>query len=86
MLTGEKRENIKVRSSFTMATESINAVKSRVKSIREWVTPARTTSAFLSKGVLTPEEFVRAGDELVFKCPTWSWEGGGEASRRKFQI
>mgnify|MGYP001804702193 CR=1 FL=1 len=39
------------------------------------MSPARTTSAFLEKGVLTPEEFVRAGDELVYRCPTWSWEG-----------
>ena len=65
-----------------MATESINAVKSRIKNIREWVTPARTTSAFLSKGVLTPEEFVKAGDELVFKCPTWSWESGDPSKIR----
>lgn len=65
-----------------MATESINAVKSRMKNIREWVTPARTSSAFLSKGVLTPEEFVKAGDELVFKCPTWSWEGGDPSKAR----
>jgi len=65
-----------------MATESINAMKSRIKNIREWVTPARTTSAFLSKGVLTPEEFVKAGDELVFKCPTWSWESGDPSKIR----
>lgn len=25
------------------------------------------------KGVLTPTEFVLAGDELCFRCPTWSW-------------
>jgi ubiquitin-like-conjugating enzyme ATG3 len=29
----------------------------------------------LEKGVLTPEEFVKAGDELVYRCPTWAWEG-----------
>lgn len=42
---------------------------------REYLTPTLRTSAFLDRGVLTPEEFVRAGDELVFKCPTWSWGG-----------
>jgi len=31
-------------------------------------------SKFLEEGVLTPEEFVAAGDLLVFKCQTWSWE------------
>ena len=28
-------------------------------------------SKFLEKGVLTPEEFVLAGDHLVGKCGTW---------------
>lgn len=49
-----------------MTTESINAVKSKIKNLREWVTPARTTSAFLSKGVLTPEEFVKAGTDYIY--------------------
>ena len=31
---------------------------------------------FLEKGVLTPEEFVIAGDNLVHKCATWQWVGG----------
>ena len=43
---------------------------------REWASPTLKTSAFLSRGVLTPEEFIKAGDELVFKCPTWSWGRG----------
>jgi ubiquitin-like-conjugating enzyme ATG3 len=46
---------------------------------REMLTPTLKQSAFLSKGVLTPEEFVLAGDELVFRCPTWSWQGGGDS-------
>ena len=29
-----------------------------------------------SEGVLTPEEFVAAGDALVHKCPTWKWGSG----------
>lgn len=33
-------------------------------------------SKFLEKGVLTPEEFVIAGDQLTHKCPTWNWEEG----------
>lgn len=32
-------------------------------------------SKFYSDGVLTPEEFVLAGDFLVQKCPTWKWCG-----------
>ncbi|KAI4323836.1 hypothetical protein L6164_023412 [Bauhinia variegata] len=42
----------------------------------------RTVSAFKEKGVLSVSEFVIAGDNLVAKCPTWSWESG-EPSKRK---
>lgn len=48
----------------------------QLRAAREYMMPTRKTSAFLDKGVLTPEEFVQAGDELVFKCPTWTWESG----------
>ena len=44
---------------------------------REMLTPTLKQSAFLTKGILTPDEFVRAGDELVYRCPTWSWCSGG---------
>lgn len=53
-------------------------MNSFLKKAREWATPTLKNSAFLSRGVLTPEEFVRAGDELVFKCPTWSWGKVGD--------
>ena len=42
------------------------------KSTVEAVTAPRSASAFLAEGVLTPAEFVEAGDNLVAKCPTWS--------------
>ena len=32
--------------------------------------------------MITPDEFVRAGDHLVYHCPTWSW-AAGEQGRRK---
>jgi len=35
-------------------------------------------SKFLEKGVLTPEEFVLAGEHLTHKCSTWKWEAGKE--------
>ena len=43
----------------------------------------RTTSAFLEKGVVTPE-FVVAGDYLVEQCPTWSWQGGDAKSAKSY--
>lgn len=48
----------------------------------ERITAPRTVSAFKEKGVLSVSEFVIAGDNLVAKCPTWSWEAG-EPSKRK---
>lgn len=54
----------------------------KAQSVREYLTPTLKTSAFLSRGVLTPEEFVKAGDELVYKCPTWTWEAGDPTKRK----
>jgi ubiquitin-like-conjugating enzyme ATG3 len=39
----------------------------------ERITGPRTVSAFKEKGVLSVSEFIVAGDNLVSKCPTWSW-------------
>jgi ubiquitin-like-conjugating enzyme ATG3 len=55
-----------------------------LRSAREWAMPTLKQSAFLEKGVLTPEEFVLAGDELVYKCPTWAWEAGQESKRKTY--
>jgi ubiquitin-like-conjugating enzyme ATG3 len=41
--------------------------------VAEYLTPVLSQTAFLERGVLTPDEFVSAGDALVFQCPTWSW-------------
>ena len=30
-------------------------------------------SKFYEEGVLTPEEYIKAGDFLTQKCPTWKW-------------
>jgi len=47
-----------------------------IKGVAEFFTPVLTSSHFEEKGVLTPEEFVAAGDQLVNKCKTWRWAVG----------
>jgi ubiquitin-like-conjugating enzyme ATG3 len=42
----------------------------------------RHTSNFRSTGEISPEEFVAAGDYLVYKFPTWSWADAEPASKR----
>ncbi|XP_006837301.2 autophagy-related protein 3 isoform X1 [Amborella trichopoda] len=54
------------------------------KGAMERFTPPRTVSAFKEKGVLSVDEFVLAGDNLVAKCPTWSWEAGDSSKRKPF--
>jgi len=50
----------------------------------EMLTPVLSESAFAERGVLTPEEFVLAGDGLVEKCPTWQWCAGNSKKRRPY--
>eukprot|EP00192_Tetraselmis_astigmatica_P011568 CAMPEP_0117652864 /NCGR_PEP_ID=MMETSP0804-20121206/2868_1 /TAXON_ID=1074897 /ORGANISM="Tetraselmis astigmatica, Strain CCMP880" /LENGTH=349 /DNA_ID=CAMNT_0005458967 /DNA_START=158 /DNA_END=1208 /DNA_ORIENTATION=+ len=59
-------------------------IHSAFKSTAEMVLPVRQSSAFREKGVLTPAEFVLAGDTLVQSCPTWSWEGGDASCSKPF--
>jgi hypothetical protein len=37
----------------------------------KYMLPTLKESKFLEKGVLTPEEFVVAGEHLTHKCNTW---------------
>jgi len=60
------------------------AILSWMKDTREYLTPQMTASNFLERGMLTPDEFVRAGDQLVAQCPTWKWQGGEPSKRRPY--
>jgi|UPI000581B551 ubiquitin-like-conjugating enzyme ATG3 len=68
------------RASGAPEAKSSRTMMGHFWAAREYLTPTLKTSAFLEKGVLTPDEFVRAGDELVFRCPTWSWQGNSRGS------
>ncbi|KAG4084816.1 autophagocytosis associated protein [Neocallimastix lanati (nom. inval.)] len=52
--------------------------------LKDKITPILKESRFFEAGVLTPEEFVQAGDFLVSKCPTWSWSGGVKEKKRNY--
>lgn len=56
----------------------VNSFKSAALSVGEMLTPVLTESKFKETGVLTPEEFVAAGDHLVHHCPTWAWSKASE--------
>lgn len=53
-------------------------------SVGEALTPVLKESNYLETGRMTPEEFVAAGDYLVYKCPTWSWSTGDPSKLRSF--
>lgn len=53
-----------------------------MNSLRDKYAPVTTTSTFRKTGEITPEEFVAAGDYLVFKFPTWSWADAEPSSLR----
>ncbi|KAH6569279.1 hypothetical protein BASA50_008110 [Batrachochytrium salamandrivorans] len=65
-----------------MERTAYSAMHAMFHSAREYLNPLLQDSKFRETGVLTPEEYVAAGDFLVFKCPTWTWSAG-EASKTK---
>ncbi|KAK3944013.1 putative autophagy protein [Diplogelasinospora grovesii] len=60
----------------------MNVLYSAVNSLRDRYTPVSHTSTFRKTGEITPEEFLAAGDYLVFKFPSWSWADAEPASKR----
>ncbi len=64
-----------------MATEFI---RSKFSSLREYLTPLNHESNFAETGEISPEEFVKAGDYLVYKFPTWRWSPTSSSKRRDF--
>jgi ubiquitin-like-conjugating enzyme ATG3 len=60
----------------------MNILHSTLSRVRDQWAPISHTSTFRSTGQITPEEFVAAGDYLVYKFPTWSWADASPTSKR----
>ncbi|KAK3695539.1 putative autophagy protein [Podospora appendiculata] len=60
----------------------MNLLYSTVNSLRDRYTPVSNKSTFRKTGEITPEEFLAAGEYLVYKFPSWSWGDADPPSKR----
>ncbi|KAI9795228.1 MAG: E2-like enzyme [Piccolia ochrophora] len=60
----------------------MNILHSTLSSWRDRLAPISHTSTFRATGQITPEEFVLAGDYLVYKFPSWSWADASPEGKR----
>ena len=60
----------------------MNVFYSTLNTLRDRYAPLSHTSTFRSTGQITAEEFVAAGDFLVYKFPSWSWADASPTSHR----
>lgn len=61
---------------------TMNLIHSTLDTLRDRWAPISHTSTFRATGQVTPQEFVLAGDYLVYKFPTWSWSDASAPSKR----
>ncbi|XP_022693306.1 ubiquitin-like-conjugating enzyme ATG3 [Varroa jacobsoni] len=62
----------------------VNTIKGRAIDLAAQITPILRESKFRESGMLTPEEFVLAGDHLVATCPTWAWAKGDPSCTKSY--
>ncbi|KDR67538.1 hypothetical protein GALMADRAFT_147081 [Galerina marginata CBS 339.88] len=65
----------------------MQTIQSHFFAVREYISPVLKESKFKEHGRITPdgvEEFVAAGDFLVYKFPVWTWEKGDASKTRDF--
>lgn len=61
-----------------------NSISRNYGNIREYLTPVLENTNFINKGVLTPEEFVKAGDFLIKNSPDWNWGIGNPDYNKEY--
>lgn len=59
-----------------------NLIHTFIDPLRDRFAPLSHTSSFRQTGQITPEEFIQAGDFLVYKFPSWSWSDAATPDRR----
>ncbi|KAI8090281.1 autophagocytosis protein [Gilbertella persicaria] len=64
--------------------DAYNKMFSNFQRVRDYLAPVLKNSKFKETGCITPEEFVAAGEFLVYKCPTWHWEAGLDNKKRDY--
>lgn len=60
----------------------MNLIRGTIDRLRDTYAPVTHDSTFRTTGQITPEEFLQAGDFLVYKFPTWTWSGASDPSKR----
>lgn len=59
-------------------------LRSTFSSLREYLTPITHKSTFATTSEITPDEFVEAGDYLVYRFPTWQWSPAEPSKAKDF--
>ena len=59
-----------------------NQLRTFVNTLRDTYYPASHNTNFREEGKITPDEFITAGDYLVYKFPSWSWSAASSPSRK----
>ncbi|GAA6041477.1 hypothetical protein JCM8097_001895 [Rhodosporidiobolus ruineniae] len=62
----------------------LGSLQTHFWAVRDYLAPVLRDSKFKESGRITPDEFVAAGDFLVYKFPTWQWEAGEPGKARDF--